>query len=41
MRGEVKVRTEPQRKRAFKMASESHAADAKPGELSWGRLKRG
>lgn len=39
--GEVKFGNEPQRKRAFKMASESHAADAKPGELSMGRLKRG
>ncbi|EQI01695.1 UNVERIFIED_ORG: hypothetical protein QOE_0009 [Clostridioides difficile F501] len=40
--GEVKVlnraavKSEP-----FKMAYESHAADAKPGELSMGRLKRG
>ena len=39
--GEVKFVNEPQRKRAFKMAYESRAADAKPGELSMGRLKRG
>ena len=39
--GEVKLRSEPQRKRVFKMAFESYAVDAKPGELSMGRLKRG
>ncbi len=41
MRGEVKLVSEPQRKRVFKTAKQSRVADAKPGELSWGRLKRG
>ena len=41
MRGEVKLRSEPQRKRVFKTATESRVVDAKPGELPMGRLKRG
>ena len=41
-RGEVKLGSEPQRKRVFKRATfESRAVDAKPGELPMGRLKRG
>ena len=39
--GEVQLRSEPQRRRVIKKAIESPGADAKPGELSMGRLKQG
>ena len=42
MRGEAKLSGEPQRKRVSKGdLFESRAVDAKPGELSMGRLRRG
>ncbi len=41
MRGKVKLRSEPQRKRVFKRALKSRVVDAKPGDLPMGRLKRG
>ena len=40
-RGAVKLGSEPERKRVRNGRHESRAADAKPGELSLGRLKRG
>ena len=40
-RGARLTEREPERKRALTGRLESRAADAKPGELSVGRLKRG
>ena len=39
--GEVKLEKRAVAKASPKWAYKSHAADAKPGELSMGRLKRG
>ena len=39
--GEVKLKSEPKRKRVRTGRYESGAADPKPGELSMARLKRG